>query len=104
MAGNRLEVLRQLVEQNPGDSRTRYMLAMELAGLGDLQGALGEYEALLARDPTYCYGYFHAGRALEKLGRREQARQMYLRGIEAAEQTGDAHARDELRGALEALD
>lgn len=103
MPGSRLETLRKLVEQNPGDSRTRYMLAMELAGAGDLEGALAEYDALLARDPAYCYAYFHAGRTLEKLGRAEQARQMYLRGIEAAERAGDRHAHDELRSALEAL-
>ncbi|MCS6951762.1 MAG: tetratricopeptide repeat protein [Bryobacterales bacterium] len=103
MPESRLEILHRLVEQNPEDSRTRYMLAMELAGAGDLEGALREYEALLARDPAYCYAYFHAGRTLERLGRTEEARQMYRRGIEAAERAGDAHAREELRGALEAL-
>lgn len=103
MPESRLEILRKLVERDPSDSRTRYMLAMELAGAGNLEGALAEFDALLARDPAYSYAYFHAGRTLEKLGRREQARQMYLRGIEAAERAGDKHAHDELRSALEAL-
>ena len=100
MASNRLEILKNMVSQNPGDSRTRYMLAMELANTGDLEAAFQEYAALIAGDPGYAYAYYHGGQALEKLGRVVEAREMYLRGVEAADRTGDAHARDELQRAL----
>lgn len=103
MPGNRLEALRALVEQNPADARTRYMLAMELAGQGCYEEAVRHFETLLAGDADYVAAYYQGGQALEKLGRLAQARAIYQRGIEACRRTGDAHAREELEAALERL-
>lgn len=101
MAATRLEALRALVEQNPTDSRTRYMLAMQLAGQGDYEEAVRQFEILMAADPDYVAAYQQGGLALEKLGRSGEARTIYLRGIEACRRTGDTHAREELEAALE---
>jgi tetratricopeptide (TPR) repeat protein len=103
MANDRLGVLRNMLEQNPADSRLRYMLAMELAASDDLEAAIREYEALIAADPGYAYAYFHAGQALVKLRKTDEARRMYVQGIEAALRTGNEKARKELQGALEML-
>lgn len=103
MALDRLAVLRQLVEQNPSDSRTRYMLAMELAGRGELEAAVGEFEAVVAADADYVAAYMHGGQALERLGRLEEARSFYQRGIEACRRTGNRHAREELEALLALL-
>jgi tetratricopeptide (TPR) repeat protein len=99
----RLETLRQMVAQDPRKSFTRYGLAMELMNLGRLEEAVGEFRTLLQFDPDYCAAYFHGGRALESLGRLEEARSIYLAGIEAATRTGDAHTRSELQAAIESL-
>src|SRR5262245_23091135 len=69
MATDRLEILRTLVEQNPGDSRTRYMLAMELSQSGQFESAAKEYAAIIANDADYVAAYYHGGQVLEKLGR-----------------------------------
>jgi tetratricopeptide repeat protein len=53
--------------------------------------------------PDYIASYFHAGQTLEKLGRSEEARAIYLRGIEVTTRKGDQHARSELEAALEML-
>jgi Tfp pilus assembly protein PilF len=100
---SRIDSLRSLLEQDPANSRFRYMLAMETANAGDLESAVRVFEDLLARDPDYSAAYFHGGQTLEKLGRPGDARQLYQRGIEAATRTGDAHTRSELQGALDML-
>jgi tetratricopeptide (TPR) repeat protein len=101
---SRIDTIRNLLEHDPGNSRMQYMLAMETANSGDLAGAVAVYEQLLAADPDYNAAYFHGGQALEKLGRLEEARDIYVRGIEAATRNGDAHTRSELQGALSLLD
>ena len=103
MASTRLEILKNLVTQNPHDAFSRYGLAMEYRTLGDLESADGEFHSLLSFAPDYVPAYFHAGQTLERSGRAEEAREVYLRGLEAAARTGDAHARSELQVALDLL-
>jgi len=103
MAENRLELLKNLVAQNPGDSFSRYGLAMAHAAAGDHAQAVEEYRKLLEINPKYVAAYYHSGQALEKLGKREEAREIYRRGIEVSTQTGDMHTRSELEAVLDLL-
>lgn len=100
---NRLEVLKNMVAQNPKDNFSRYGLAMEYANSGDLDQAVQEYRALLAMNPDYSAAYYHGGQALEKLGRKEDARALYRQGLEATTRIGDLHARSEIQAALDLL-
>jgi len=100
---NRLEVLKNMVAQNPNDSFARYGLAMEYANSENLEQAIQEYRALLAVNPDYSAAYYHGGQALVKLGRREEARALYHQGIAAATRIGDLHARSEMQAALDLL-
>jgi tetratricopeptide (TPR) repeat protein len=97
---SRIDILKQMIEQNPGNSFARYGLAMEFANSGDLESAVREFDSLVNDDPNYSAAYFHGGQALEKLGRLDQARDYYRRGIEV---TRDPHARGELEAALDIL-
>ena len=103
MASTRLEILKSMVEQNPTDSFARYGLAMEHRNTGDLEAALGEFRALMAANPDYAPAYFHGGQTLERMGRPEEAREVYLQGIEVTTRGGDQHARSEMQGALDML-
>jgi Tfp pilus assembly protein PilF len=103
MAAGRLEILKGMLEQDPRNSFARYGLAMEYKNSGDLEAAEREFRTLLEADPSYAAGYFHAGQTLERLGKLDDARAMYVEGIEVTSRKGDLHARDELRGALELL-
>ena len=47
--------------------------------------------------------YFHGGQTLERMGREDEAREMYRQGVEAATRVGDGHARAEMQGALDLL-
>jgi len=103
MTSNRLELLKNLVAQNPRDSFSRYGLAMEYRNAGDLESAIGEFRLILSADPDYVAAYFHGGQTLEKLGRTGEARELYGAGLEAAVRKGDQHARGELQAALDLL-
>ena len=100
---NRLDILKSMVEQNPADSFSRYGLAMEYRNTGDLEGAMREFHELKRLHPDYAATYFHAGQTLERLGKIEEAREMYQEGIEVTTRKGDMHARGELQGALDML-
>lgn len=103
MADNRLEILKNMVAQNPGDSFARYGLAMAYAGAGDYAQAAEEYRKLIEINPKYVAAYYHGGQALEKLGKAEEAREIYRQGIEISTQEGDTHARSELEAVLDLL-
>ena len=97
---DRIQMLTQFVNENPNDAFARYGLAMEHVRSGDLESAVLEFEAVLAADPNYSAAYYHGGQTLEKLGKLDQARDLYRRGIAA---TRDPHALSELQAALDIL-
>jgi tetratricopeptide (TPR) repeat protein len=103
MATNRLDILKQMVEQDPSNTFARYGLAMEYAKSQKFAAAITEFRELLSQDADYAAAYYHGGQALEKLGELEQARDLYEKGIEATTRKGDAHTRAELQAALDLL-
>jgi tetratricopeptide (TPR) repeat protein len=103
MANPRLEILKSLVEQDPANAFTRYGLAMEYVNSGEMESAVTEFTALLEHNPNYAAGYFHYGQTLEKMDRIEEAKLLYVRGIEVTTKSGDGHTRSELQGALDML-
>jgi Tfp pilus assembly protein PilF len=103
MATNRLQMLEQMVSQDPNNTFARYGLAMEYANSGDWAQAVVEFRTLLQHDENYAAAYYHAGQALEKVGEVEQARTMYEQGIEASTRKGDLHTRSEIEAALSLL-
>jgi len=100
---SRLEILQSMVAQNPKDSFSRYGLAMEYANTGSLDKAVEEYDSLLEFNPDYAAAYYHGGQALEKLGRLDDARRMYQRGLEATRRIGDGHTHSEIQAAVDIL-
>lgn len=90
-----------MLEQDPRNAFARYGLAIEFVNRGEHSAAQAEFDTLLTDNPAYVPGYLHAGRNLEQLGRAEEARAMYEKGIQAASHAGDGHARSELQAALD---
>ena len=103
MATKRIDTLKNMLEQDPGNSFARYGLAMEYVNGGLFAEAVAEFRALIAGNADYAAAYYHGGQALEKSGNIEEARELYEKGIEAAERIGDGHTRSELQGALDLL-
>ncbi len=103
MATNRGEMLKQMVDQDPSNTFARYGLAMEYANSGKSEQAISEFRLLIQQDNSYAAAYYHCGRTLEKLGRIEEARSLYEKGIEASTRKGDLHTRSEIEAALSLL-
>ena len=95
--------MRTLAGQRPQDPFPRYAVGMELKSAGDPQAAWVTFEALIAEHPNYIACYSPAGEVLLALGRVEDARAIYGKGIEACTRKGDAHMRANLEDALAAL-
>jgi predicted Zn-dependent protease len=102
-APTRMEMLTQVLEQNPSDAFARYGLAMEYARLGQNDSALNEFSKLLQMHPDYTNGYFMAAQTLAKMERTEEVKTMLENGIAAAKRTGNRHALSEMSGMLEEL-
>lgn len=100
----RRQNLEEMLAADPGDTELRYMLAMEHVSEGDDAGAAKGFEELIARAPNYAPAYHQGGRALHRLGRIAEARQLLQRGIPIALQQGNEHAAGEMQGLLENLD
>lgn len=103
MASTRLDTLKSMVAQDPNGAFARYGLAMEYVNLGRFEEAIEEFQALMRSNPDYSAGYYHGGRTLERLGRSEEARAIYEKGLEVTARTGDGHTYSELRAALDLM-
>jgi hypothetical protein len=97
---DRVASFKSFIEKSPSDPFPRYGLAMELKGRGDLVEAWDVFHDLLDRFPDYVATYLMAGGTLVALSRKDEAADVYRRGVEVATQRGDLHARRELEAAL----
>jgi Tfp pilus assembly protein PilF len=105
MAENqRLAMLREILEQDPANTLARYGIAMEYAGMGETETALGEFKGLISRNPEYANAYFMAAQTLHKVERDDEAKAMLKGGIEAAQRAGNKHAESEMQAMLDELE
>jgi Flp pilus assembly protein TadD len=100
----RLAILRSFAEKRPQDPFPRYALAMELKTAGDDLQAWRTLESLIADHPDYIASYAPAGAVLCTLGRADEARKVYGKGIAAADRRKDPHTRAHLESMLADLD
>jgi len=100
---SRIEMLSQILADNPSDAFARYGLAMEYSKAGEVETALTEFRKLLEAHPDYTAGYFMAAQTLARASRLDEARTMLRDGIASATRTGNQHARMEMEGMLAEL-
>jgi predicted Zn-dependent protease len=96
--------LKEILEQDPKNAFARYGLAMEYAGRGETEAALGEFGRLLDDHPDYTAGYFMAAQTLAKAGREAQAKQKLVDGMACAQRTGNQHAAREMQAMLDDME
>jgi Tfp pilus assembly protein PilF len=105
MAENsRLEMLKEILTQDPTNKLARYGLAMELANGGEIEPALAEFQTLIVQDPGYANAYFMAAQTLQRVERNDEAKELLKLGIAAAQRAGNGHAESEMQSMLDQLE
>ncbi len=100
---DRIEVFKSLAVQDPKNLLARYGLAMEYVKASRFEEAVEAFQSVLEVNENYAAAYFHGGQTYEKMGRLDEAKAIYRRGIEVTTRTGDSHTRAELQGAIDLL-
>jgi tetratricopeptide (TPR) repeat protein len=101
---SRLEMLKEMLAQDPGNKLARYGLAMEYSGAGETDAAVAEFKKLIEQDALYANAYFMAAQALQRAERPDEAKEMLGRGITAAQRAGNHHAESEMQAMLDELE
>jgi tetratricopeptide (TPR) repeat protein len=100
---DRITLLKQHLQSNPGDPFLQHALALELIKIGDDEQARQCFVRLLEKDPAYVGSYYHLGKLLERTGEEKEAVAVYEKGMKEAEAAGERRALGELRAAWEEL-
>jgi tetratricopeptide (TPR) repeat protein len=99
----RINLLTQILEQNPSDAFARYGLAMTHLSQSNTETALAEFSKLIQFNPDYVPAYQMSAQTLAKLGRPEEALDRLDNGIAAANRTNNQHALAEMEALREDL-
>ena len=88
MTTDRIGALQRLLEKNPDDPRARLGLAMEYEKLSEWEEVARHLGAYLEHTEDQGNAWGRLGNALRHLGRDDEAKSAYRRGIEAAAKHG----------------
>jgi predicted Zn-dependent protease len=102
MATSRIETFKQMLESDPENSLVRFGLANEYLKEERYEEAIAALNDYLQRADDEGAAFGMLARAYEKTGRREEAREAYQRGIEAANLHGHPSMAEDYRQTLEA--
>ncbi len=97
MEMNRLEKLLEFIQNEPNDEFLKYALATEYLRLNNTEKALSYYEDLVNNHPGYSGTYYHLGKLYEALNRKQDALDIYEKGMKITKEKRDNHAFSELQ-------
>ncbi|MSR35665.1 MAG: tetratricopeptide repeat protein [Gemmatimonadetes bacterium] len=103
MSTDRIAVLERMLLARPDDARLRFGLALEYEKAGRTDDAVSALQAYLASSEDEGNAWGRLGALLLRLGRADDARSAYRRGIEQAIKHGHPSMAAELEGALEEI-
>jgi predicted Zn-dependent protease len=84
MSDTRVELFRKMLQDDPNNTTVRFGLANELFKTERFEEAANELQIYLDQADDQGAGYGKLAQALERLGRLDEARQVYRQGIAAA--------------------
>jgi Tfp pilus assembly protein PilF len=100
---DRIEKLKEFLNDSPGDSFVQHALALEYIKLGNDAEARSLFENILNREPGYVGSYYHLAKLLERVGESDTAIQICEKGMIEAKKAGDQLAYNELQGVYDDL-
>ena len=104
MNNPRLDTFRGMVAKSPGNALARFGLANEALKEGLYEEAVEQLQAYLGMYNDEGNAYGRLAEALDRLGRREEARVALRKGIETANRCGHPGMASEFELKLEELD
>jgi E3 SUMO-protein ligase RanBP2 len=99
-SGDRIAALERMLQARPEDARLRFGLAVEFEKAGRVEDAVRELGTYLERTEDQGNAWGRLGALLRRLGRDEEARAAYRRGIEQALKHGHPSMAAELEATL----
>jgi predicted Zn-dependent protease len=102
MAASRIETFKQMLESDPENTLVRFGLANEYLKEERYEEAIAALNDYLQRADDEGAAFGMLARALERVGQRQQAREAYQRGIEAATLHGHPSMAEDYRMTLQA--
>lgn len=103
MSEARIEVSKKMLDAEPDNSTVRFGLANELLKLERFAEAAAELQTYLGQANDQGNAYGKLAQALERLGKFDEARSAYQRGIEAANRHGHPGMAQDFQMALDDL-
>ena len=100
MAASRIDTFKQMLESDPDNALVRFGLANEYLKAEQYTEAIAALTDYIERADDEGAAYGMLARALEKVGRREDARRAYERGITAAASHGHPSMAEDYRMTL----
>lgn len=104
MENPRIDALRKMMERNPNDARLRFGLALEYEKAERWEQVAQELREYLALTEDEGNAWGRLGHALRMLGKDEEAREAYQKGIEASYRHGHPSMAAEFEETLEEWD
>lgn len=101
MTTDRITALQGMIASRPADARLRFGLAVEYEKAGRIDDAVRELRVYLDQQEDQGNAWGRLGALLSGLGRGDDARAAYRRGIEQAVKHGHPSMAAELESALE---
>jgi len=95
---NRIEQLKNFIEEEPGNPFLIYALALEHVKANPAQAKVS-FDELLNNHPSYLPTYYHAAQFFLDIDQRSRAGQIYEDGIALALKTEDQQTLKELQNA-----
>ncbi len=96
MSAERLQQLRSMLAEEPGDLFLRYAIALELKREGHMEQAIEDLHAILIEEPEHIASYYQLALLLTDTGRTKEAMETCEAGAMRCLVTGDRKARAEL--------
>ena len=103
MTTDRIAALERMLATRPEDARLRFGLALEYEKAGRAEDAVRALEGYLERAEDQGNAWGRLGALLHRLGRDEESRAAYQRGIAQARKHGHPSMASELEAALEEI-
>jgi Flp pilus assembly protein TadD len=97
-------MIKQIAEKFPDDPVALYGLGDAYLADGQFENAIQTFQKIIQLKSDYTAAYRELGKALAKAGEIDEAKEIYKKGMDVAQQTGELQTGKEMRVFLNRLE